>query len=216
LVLFEFLSQYLINLISAFGYPGIIFAMMMESACMPIPSEIIMPFAGFATQQGPLDFIYVGLAGSLGCLLGSMIAYTAGYYGGRPLLEKYGRYVLITKQEIDQAQSWFDRYGTMTVFIARLLPVIRTFISLPAGIARMEPKRFCAYSFFGSLPWCFTLAYAGVLLGRNWSKLESYWIYLDLLTILGIVILLLYFGLKVFKKPGDAYTLSDDNKGLTK
>jgi membrane protein DedA with SNARE-associated domain len=213
LVFFEFLSQYLTNLISAFAYPGIIFAMTMESACMPVPREIIMPFAGFAAQQGHIVFIYVGLAGSLGCLRGLMIAYIAGHYGGRLFLEKYGRYVLITKHEIDQTQSWFDRYGALTVFIARLLPVIRTFISLPAGIARKEPKRFCAYSFFGSMPWCFTLAYAGVLLGRNWSKLENYWICLDLLTILGIVILLLYFGLKVIKKPGDAYTLSNLNIG---
>jgi len=202
LVLFEFLSKYITDLIASSGYPGIIFLMMLESACFPMPSEIVMPFAGFAAQQGKLSYVGVGLAGSVGSLIGSVISYVVGYYGGRPLLEKYGRYVLITKHEIDTTHRWFEKYGTLTVFIARLLPVVRTFISLPAGVAKMDFKKFTLYSFIGSLPWCFALAYAGVMLGENWSLLEHYWAYLDIATIIGIIGFFLYIGYKVMRNKG--------------
>jgi membrane protein DedA with SNARE-associated domain len=197
LVLFEFLSDYITNLISTFGYPGIIFLMTLESACMPVPSEIVMPFAGFAVQRGTLGFFEVGLAGSIGCLIGSVLSYAVGYYGGRPLLEKYGRYILITPHEIDMAHRWFDRYGVWTIFVARLLPIVRTFVSLPAGIARMEFKRFVIYSFIGSIPWCFALTYAGIALGENWDTLEQYWIYFDILTVIGILAFIIYVWYKV-------------------
>jgi len=197
LVLFEFLSDYITNLIGTFGYPGIILLMTLESACMPVPSEIVMPFAGFAVQQGRLEFFAVGMAGAIGCLVGSVLSYVVGYYGGRPLLEKYGRYILISPHEIDMAHRWFERYGVATVFIARLLPIVRTFVSLPAGIARMDFKKFAVYSFVGSLPWCYALAYAGVILGENWDTLEDYWIYFDILTVIGIVMFIAYVGYKV-------------------
>jgi membrane protein DedA with SNARE-associated domain len=197
LVLFEFLSDFIINLIDTFSYPGIIFLMTLESACMPVPSEIVMPFAGFAVQQGRLEFFAVGMAGAIGCLIGSVLSYVVGYYGGRPLLEKYGRYILISPHEIDMAHRWFERYGVATVFIARLLPIVRTFVSLPAGIARMDFKKFAVYSFVGSLPWCYALAYAGVILGENWDTLEDYWIYFDILTVIGIVMFIAYVGYKV-------------------
>ena len=196
MVLFEFLTDTITNLICTFGYPGIIFLMTLESACMPVPSEIVMPFAGFAVQQGRLEFFAVGLAGAVGCLVGSVLSYVVGYYGGRPLLEKYGRYILITPHEIDMAHQWFERYGVATVFIARLLPIVRTFVSLPAGIARMDFKKFAIYSFVGSLPWCYALAYAGVILGENWDALEDYWIYFDILTIIGIIAFFVYVGYK--------------------
>jgi membrane protein DedA with SNARE-associated domain len=199
LVLFEFLSDFIINLISTFSYPGIIFLMTLESACMPVPSEIVMPFAGFAVQQGQLEFFATGLAGALGCLAGSVLSYVVGYYGGRPLLEKYGRYILITRHEIDLAHGWFERYGVATVFIARLLPIVRTFVSLPAGIARMDFKKFAVYSFVGSLPWCFALTYAGVILGENWDLLEKNWVYFDVLTIVGVVMFFVYVGYKLTK-----------------
>jgi membrane protein DedA with SNARE-associated domain len=202
LVLFELLSGYITDLIVAFGYPGIIFLMTLESACMPVPSEIVMPFAGFGAQRGDLDFWLVGMAGSIGCLIGSVLSYAVGYYGGRPLLERYGRYILVTRHEIDMAHSWFERYGTMTVFIARLLPIIRTFISLPAGIARMEFRKFAFYSFVGSLPWCYALAYAGVVLKDNWTMLEDYWIYLDILTVVGFIAFCAYVGYKVTRDRG--------------
>ena len=202
MVLFEFLSGYITDLIAASGYPGIIFLMTLESACFPMPSEIVMPFAGFAAQRGDLDFVLVGISGALGCLIGSVISYMVGFYGGRPLLDKYGKYVLITRHEIDIAHGWFEKYGTITVFIARLLPIVRTFISLPAGIARMDFKKFALYSFIGSIPWCFALAYAGVLLGQNWSMLEQYWTYLDIASIIGIIGFFIYLGYKVMRNKG--------------
>ena len=197
MVLFELLSDTITGFISTFSYPGIIFLMTLESACMPVPSEIVMPFAGFAVVQGNMNFIAVGLAGAIGCLIGSILSYVVGYYGGRPLLERYGRYILITRHEIDLAQAWFERYGVATVFIARLLPIVRTFVSLPAGIARMEFKKFAIYSFVGSLPWCYALAYVGLLLKENWTHLEDYWIYFDILTVIGIIAFILYVGYKV-------------------
>ncbi len=207
MVLFEFLSGYITDFISSIGYLGIFLLMTLESACMPVPSEIVMPFSGFAVQQGKLDFIMVGLAGSIGCLAGSVLAYVVGYYGGRPILEKYGKYVLIKDHEIDMADKWFQRYGDKVVFIARLLPIIRTFISLPAGIARMDFKKFSIYSFVGSVPWCFALAYMGVILGDSWAILEDYWIYFDIATVLGVVAVAAYFGYKIFFKKGALETI---------
>jgi len=199
LVLFEFLSSYITDLICTFGYPGIVFLMTLESACLPVPSEIVLPFSGFAVQQGRLDFWAVGLAGSVGCLIGSVLSYAVGYYGGRPLLERYGRFILITRHEIDLAHRWFERHGPATVFIARLLPIVRTFVSLPAGIVRMDFKTFVVYSFVGSLPWCFALTYAGLWLKDQWGVLEQYWVYFDVLTVLGIIAFFLYVGYKLTK-----------------
>ncbi|HUL62200.1 MAG TPA: DedA family protein [Methanocella sp.] len=199
MVLFEFLSSYITDLICTFGYPGIVFLMTLESACLPVPSEIVLPFSGFAVQQGRLDFWAVGLAGSVGCLIGSVLSYAVGYYGGRPLLERYGRFILITRHEIDLAHRWFERHGPATVFIARLLPIVRTFVSLPAGIVRMDFKTFVVYSFVGSLPWCFALTYAGLWLKDQWGVLEQYWVYFDVLTVLGIIAFFLYVGYKLTK-----------------
>ncbi len=200
MVLFELLSGYITDFISSIGYAGIFILMAMESANMPVPSEIVMPFGGFAAQRGDLNFILVGLTGSLGCLAGSMLSYGVGYYGGRPILEKYGKYVLIKKHEINVADKWFGKYGDKAVFIARLLPIIRTFISFPAGIAKMNFKKFAVYSFVGSVPWCYALAYVGIVLGENWELLENYWIYLDIATVLAVVAAIAYFGYKIFIK----------------
>jgi membrane protein DedA with SNARE-associated domain len=200
LVLFEFFSGYITNFIASVGYVGIFLLMTIESACTPLPSEIVMPFGGFAAQRGDLNFILVVLAGTFGCLAGSLISYGVGYYGGRPLLQKYGRIVMIKKHDIDLADRWFNKYGNKAVFVARLLPIVRAFISLPAGIARMDIKKFAVYSFLGSLPWCFVLAYVGVILGNNWDLLENYWIYFDVATVLGIVAVIAYAGYKIFIK----------------
>jgi membrane protein DedA with SNARE-associated domain len=207
LVLFEFLSIYITDFISSIGYAGIFLLMTLESACMPVPSEIVMPFSGFAAQRGDLNFVVVGLVGSLGCLAGSVLSYGIGVYGGRPILEKYGKYVLIKKHEMELADRWFARYGNKAVFIARLLPIIRTFISLPAGIARMNFAKFAVYSFVGSLPWCFALAYVGVMLGNNWSLLEQYWIYVDIAMVLACVAVVAYMGYKIFVKKDNLETI---------
>jgi membrane protein DedA with SNARE-associated domain len=212
LVLFEFLSIYITDFISGIGYAGIFLLMTLESACMPVPSEIVMPFSGFAAQRGDLDFVLVGLVGSLGCLAGSVLSYVAGLYVVRPMLEKYGRYVLVKKHEMELAEKWFGKYGVKVIFVARLLPIVRTFISLPAGIFEMDFKKFSFYSFIGSLPWCFALAYAGVILGDNWSLLEHYWIYFDIATVVGIVIVAVYVAYHAVLIKNSVQTLLKANK----
>jgi membrane protein DedA with SNARE-associated domain len=198
LVLFEFLSGYITDFITSIGYVGIFLLMTLESACMPVPSEIVMPFSGFAAQRGDLDFFIVGLVGSLGCLAGSILSFVIGQRIVRPILNKHGEVVFIKKHEMELAEKWFGQYGVKVVFVARLLPIIRTFISLPAGIIGMDFKKFSFYSFVGSVPWCFALAYAGVILGDNWSLLEKYWIYLDILTVIGIIVVVVYVAYHAF------------------
>jgi membrane protein DedA with SNARE-associated domain len=176
--------------------------MMLGSACTPLPSEVIMSFAGFAAQRGELSFWWVVVAGTVGSMIGSVLSYVVGYYGGRPLLERYGKCIMVTKKEIDMTHSWFDRYGSKTVFITRLLPIVRAFVSLPAGIARMDFSRFFVYSLLGSLPWCIGLAYAGVVLGENWNMLEPYWTYVDILTAMAVVAFILYVLYKMFRNKG--------------
>ena len=169
----EILSGFIVATISALGYWGIVLLMAIESACIPLPSEIIMPFSGYLVSTGQMNIWLVGLAGAVGCVLGSMVAYWAGMYGGRPLAEKYGRYVLLSRHDLDIADRWFARYGEAIVFTARLLPAIRTFIAFPAGVARMNIPRFIFYTFAGSLPWCLGLAYVGQKLGEQWNKDET-------------------------------------------
>lgn len=188
----EVLSNFIIHAVEQLGYYGIFIGMGLGSACIPVPSEIIMPFSGYIAWNGKLHIIGVTFAGALGCLAGSLLAYAVGRYGGIPFLEKYGRYVLIRKREIDWAHDWFERHGEMTIFLSRMLPDIRTFISLPAGIAKMDVKKFSAYTFFGSLPWCFALAYAGILLGQNWKDLGNAFTSLGVAVLLGMIAILCY------------------------
>src|SRR5205809_4459031 len=168
----EILSGFIVATISALGYWGVALLMAIESACIPLPSEIIMPFAGYLVSRGEMNIWGVALAGAVGCVLGSLAAYWVGMYGGRPLIEKYGRYVLISRQDLEMADRWFNRYGEAIVFTSRLLPAIRTFIAFPAGVARMNLTRFVLYTFAGSLPWCLGLAYVGQKLGEQWNKDE--------------------------------------------
>ena len=166
----EILSGFIIATISLMGYAGIVLLMAIESACIPLPSEIIMPFSGYLVSTGEMNLWAVGVAGAVGCVLGSLVAYWVGMYGGRPLIEKYGRYVLVSKHDLDIADRWFERRGEIIVFVSRLLPAIRTFIAFPAGVARMNLKRFIIYTFAGSLPWCLGLAYIGQKLGEKWNQ----------------------------------------------
>lgn len=169
----EFLSGIIVAVISSMGYAGIVLLMAIESACIPLPSEIIMPFSGYLVYTGRFNLWAVGVAGAVGCVLGSLVAYWVGMYGGRPLIEKYGRYLLVSRHDLDLADRWFARYGELIVFVSRLLPAIRTFIAFPAGVARMNLTRFVIYTFAGSLPWCLGLAYVGQLLGEQWDKSET-------------------------------------------
>jgi membrane protein DedA with SNARE-associated domain len=158
------------GLFSAGGYWGIFLAMTLESAGIPLPSEIVMPLAGYLVSQGHFTLVGAVLAGTLGNLLGSMIAYEIGRAGGRPLLLRYGKYVLISPRELELAERWFARYGQITVLISRVVPIVRTYFSFPAGAARMPFGRFCLYTFLGSLPWSFALTYLGVVLGQHFTQ----------------------------------------------
>jgi membrane protein DedA with SNARE-associated domain len=167
------LSTTLLNLFTTYGYLGIFLAMAIESCCIPLPSELIMPLAGFLAFQNRLNLAGDTLAGALGCVAGSMVAYWIGATGGRALLLRYGRYVLISHHDADRADEFFARHGDITIFLTRLMPIVRTFISLPAGIARMDVRKFAIYTFLGSLIWCFVLALAGYKLGEHWRDVGS-------------------------------------------
>ncbi len=164
------LASFIIAVISAGGYAGIALLMAIESACIPLPSEIIMPFAGYLIHTGQLKLFWVATAGAIGCNLGSIPAYWLGALGGRPAIERFGRFVLLTRHDLDRVERFFHKYGGITVLLGRLLPVVRTFIALPAGIARMNQIRFHLYTFLGSWPWCYALAYVGMRLGDKWDS----------------------------------------------
>ena len=167
------LSGFIVATISTLGYSGVVLLMAIESACIPLPSEIIMPFSGYLVSTGELNLWGVAVAGAVGCVLGSLVAYWVGMYGGRPFIEKYGRYILLSRHDLDIADRWFGKYGEIIVFVSRLLPAIRTFIAFPAGVARMNLPRFVIYTFAGSLPWCLGLAYVGQKLGEQWDKNDT-------------------------------------------
>src|SRR5258708_7395829 len=156
--------------ISGTGYGGIVLMMENASACIPLPWELIMPLAGYLVFTGTFKLLWVATAGAIGCNLGSLVAYEIGCYGGRPLVERYGRWILMGKRELDWAEKFFARWGYLAVFFSRLLPVIRTFIALPAGVARMPRGRFHLYTFAGSWPWCLALAWVGMKLGERWDS----------------------------------------------
>src|ERR1051326_5070557 len=167
------LSSIIVATIAKLGYAGVILLMAIESECIPLPSEIIMPFSGYLVSTGELNLWGVAVAGAVGCVLGSLVAYWVGMYGGRPVIEKYGRYILLLRHDLDLADRWFAKYGEVIVFVSRLLPAVRTFIAFPAGVARMNLTRFVIYTFAGSLPWCIGLAYVGQKLGEQWDKNDT-------------------------------------------
>lgn len=183
-------SQHIIAVIAALGYAGVMLLMAIESACVPLPSEIILPFSGYLVSTGRFSLIGVALAGAVGCNLGSMLAYAIGFWGGRPLAERYGRWLLLAPGDLDRAERWFHQRGDLTVFFSRMLPVVRTYIALPAGVARMKLGRFHFYTFLGSLAWCWALAYLGSRLGQNWTSLEPYFHRFELIWAPALVFLL--------------------------
>jgi membrane protein DedA with SNARE-associated domain len=162
------LVEFVTRVISAGGYAGIVVLMGIESACIPLPSEIIMPFAGYVAYLGRFNLFWAATAGAVGCNLGSAVAYWIGAKGGRPLVERYGEWVLVSHSDLDWVTRFFEKYGSITVLLARLMPIVRTFIAFPAGIAKMGQVRFHVYTFVGSWPWCFVLAYVGRELGKRW------------------------------------------------
>jgi membrane protein DedA with SNARE-associated domain len=190
------LATFVIAVISKTGYLGVMLLMGIESACIPLPSEVIMPFAGYLVYRGQFNLFLAATAGALGCNLGSIVAYEIGRYGGRPLVERYGSYIFMGHHELERAEQFFQRFGAAAVFIGRLLPVIRTFIALPAGIGKMPRIRFHIYTFVGSWPWCFALAWVGMKLGERWEtdpRLKAWFHRLD-----AVIVLVLLAGITWF------------------
>lgn len=192
----------IIDYLDLLGYWGIVIGMALESACVPVPSELIFGFAGYLVFLGRLDFMWSIIAGVAGGLIGSIIAYAAGFYGGRPFVSKYGKYILLSENHVDLAQEWFDRYGLKATFFSRLLPVVRTFISLPAGFARVNFRKFIVYTMLGSIPWTVGLIYAGSLLGENWQILNSIGHEVSLIVAACLVVFAVYYYKKSCKRSG--------------
>jgi membrane protein DedA with SNARE-associated domain len=198
--LIEAVDQFVLPLIDSlyghFGYVGVVIAMAIESAAIPIPSELILPFAGWSVSRGIIEpltggpWTYWGavLAGVIGNTAGSLVSYAVGAFGGRPLLERYGKYVLISTHDLNTADRWFARWGDLTVFFSRMLPIVRTFISVPAGIAHMPLWRFLAFSIAGAVPWVMLLVWAGMVLGDNWQDLKHQLRGLDYIVV-GVIVL---------------------------
>jgi membrane protein DedA with SNARE-associated domain len=185
--------RFITDTISAHGYIATAFLMMLESCNIPIPSEIVIPFSGFLVVKEGFSFWGVVLASSIGCVIGSDISYFLGRWGGRPFLEKYGKYLLITKRDITISERWFDKYGEWTTLISRMLPFIRTFISLPLGIYKVNFLKFNIFTFIGSFLWSILLTYLGVLAGNNWVVVKNYIERFSFLIIFITLIAIIYF-----------------------
>lgn len=177
------------------GYFGVFLAMAIESACIPLPSEIILPFTGYMVYLGHFELWPATLAATLGNLFGGLVAYYAGVWGGRPFIKRYGHYFFIKEKELAWTERLFDRHGEVTVLVGRLLPIVRTFISLPAGIARMNPVKMSVYTVIGALPWCMFLIIAGEKLGENWNSLKPLFHRMDLVVGVLIALGLVYWAL---------------------
>jgi len=202
--LIHFLGNIAMSIINTLGYSGIALAMAIESANIPLPSEIIMPFSGFLVSTGQFTFWGAVLAGTIGGTLGSLASYALGFYGGekvvRKFIKKYGIYLLIYEYELDEAEHWFKKHGQLVTFTARLLPVIRTFISLPAGISKMEVKKFAFFAALGTFIWCIPLTYLGKILGDNWNTLGQYFHKFDIaIVVLGLLVVTWYVYHKLKK-----------------
>jgi membrane protein DedA with SNARE-associated domain len=185
------------SLLDSVGWFGVIVAMAIESACIPLPSEIIMPLAGWVLvadkHLGWWAIVQISFWGALGNLIGSAVAYGVGMWGGRPLIERYGRYILLSRKDLDRAERWFKTRGEVVVFASRVLPVVRTFISLPAGIARMPFVRFCVYTFVGAFIWCIPLTWFGYHLGPKWEDFREKARFLDYPIALAVVAVVAWF-----------------------
>ncbi len=194
------IAAWIMGIISSMGYGGIVLLMAIESACIPLPSEIIMPFAGFLVFKGEMTLWIVALAGALGCVLGSIPAYYIGSCGGRPLAEKYGRYILLSQHDLDLADRLFAQHGDIIILIARMLPAVRTFIAFPAGVVRMNMSKFIIYTFIGSFIWCWLLGYAGMKAGEHWAYLKVYFHQFHSVIILAGIAFVIWYLIRHFKK----------------
>lgn len=199
LELFNPLISFIISFISSLGYPGIFFLMVAESAMIPIPSEVIMPFSGFLIASDKLSFVEVIIAGSFGNLIGSIITYYLGLKIGRHLIIKYGKFILFSEKHLIFTEKLFEKIGDKISFIGRLLPGVRTYVSFPLGIAKANVIKFLFYTLIGSIIWNTLLTYAGITLGRNWQNFHKYSTYLDIIAALIIIVFVIWFIYKMKK-----------------
>jgi membrane protein DedA with SNARE-associated domain len=193
MVLIEFLAGYIVSFISQAGYPGVLILMAFESMVLPVPSEAVMPFAGFLIAEGEFTFAGVIFFSTLGSIIGSLISYYIGAWGGRPILRRYGRYLLLNNHHLDLTEKFFKSRGEITIFICRFIPVVRHLISIPAGIGKMDIGKFILFTAAGTLLWNSFLAYIGYLLGSNWEIVLGYSSLIDIAALLAIVLGLAYY-----------------------
>lgn len=194
-----FLGQFAIRTIEFLGYPGITVLMALESMIVPLPSELVMPFAGFLSVEGKMNFGLVVLFSSLGSLIGSLISYYIGYYGGNKVVLKFGKYLLLDIVDLEKTEKWFQKKGEITIFISRFIPVVRHLISIPAGIGKMNLKKFCLYTILGASIWNAILTFCGYILGQNWNRLRHYSEYVSITVAILLLITGVYFIRRHFK-----------------
>jgi len=191
--LLSVITSFIIRVISTLGYPGVALLMAIQTIAIPMPSEVIIPFAGFLAGTGRFNVWLIALAGASGSAIGGSIAYGIGYKGGRPLVEKYGRMILISQNDLNIADKFFSRFGYWAAFFGQLLPVVRSFISFPAGISRVPFKRFAMFTFLGSFIWCLVLGFVGMKLGENWSSLRDIFKKFDVVIVIVVVVFILWW-----------------------
>jgi len=201
--LFAALGSFALSTISTFGYGGIFFLMMLESMVLPVPSELVMPFAGFLIEKGSFTFLYVIIASTLGSITGSLIFYYIGKTGGHTLVERYGKYVLINHDDVKKTEEWFNKRGELTIFFGRLIPVIRHLISLIAGIGKMNVKKFTLYTIIGAALWNAILTYLGFVLGQHWEEVNQYTDQISLVIVILLIGFIVYFAYRHIKKKKD-------------
>jgi membrane protein DedA with SNARE-associated domain len=198
----DIVVQWATDLIGAWGLPAVFLLMLLESACIPVPSEAIMPFAGFAVSEGDMSLLGITVAGVLGNLVGSWIAYWVGLYGGRPFIDRWGKYVLLRHHHVELAERWFARYGPLAVFFSRMLPIVRTFISLPAGVARMPFWKFTLYTLLGCIPWVLMLGFVGVKMGEHWEDIRPYLHYADYAVVAALIAIVVWWAVRRRSRTG--------------
>ncbi len=199
MMILDYIGQLTIKTIEFLGYPGITFLMTLESMVIPIPSELVMPFAGFLAEEGKMNFWLVIFFSSLGSLLGSLISYYLGYYGGKKFVLKFGKYLLLDSADLEKTEKWFQKRGDKTIFFSRFIPVVRHLISIPAGIGKMNLKKFCLYTITGATIWNSIIAYCGYVLGENWNQIRHYSEYFSVSVAIIFLFAAIYFIYRHFK-----------------
>lgn len=187
-MLFEFIVEWIVAFIAATSYFGVFFLMVLESMVFPVPSEAVVPFAGFLVEQGQMAFALAALAATMGSVVGSLISYYIGLFGGKRFVKKFGKYFLLNQRHLKQSERFFKKHGSITIFISRFIPAVRHVISIPAGAARMHLGKFVALTFFGALGWNSFLLYVGVLLKQNWKEIMDYTGVIDIVIVIAVVV----------------------------